>query len=67
MDNTMSRTASTLKPTVLLATMLFLVIAPQPDASDIAEMTANFIVPDQQAALMASDELAIPVHEEPLR
>jgi hypothetical protein len=32
------------KPTLLLATAIFLIIAPAPDPHDIAEITANFIV-----------------------
>ena len=33
-----------LKQTLLLATGIFLIIAPMPDADDIAELTSNFIV-----------------------
>ncbi len=43
--------------------MLFLIIAPEPDSKDIAEMTANFIVPDNHAVLLASDEQAESVQE----
>ena len=32
------------KQTLLLATAIFLMIAPAPDSHDIAEVTANFIV-----------------------
>ena len=42
-----------MKPTILLAVALFLISAPEPDASDIAEMTSNFIVPRESSSLMA--------------
>ena len=45
-----------MKSTILLALTLFLVSAPAPDSSDIAEMTSNFIVPQQTPGLLASDE-----------
>jgi len=45
-----------LKPTLVLTTLLFLIAAPTPDSRDIAEMTANFIVPVNQSGLMAADE-----------
>ena len=45
-----------LKPTLVLTTLLFLITAPTPDSRDIAEMTANFIVPANQSGLMAADE-----------
>ena len=45
-----------LKPTLVLTTLLFLIVAPTPDSRDIAEMTANFIVPVNQTGLMAADE-----------
>ena len=48
------------KLTLLLATALFLVSAPQPDSRTIAEMTANFIVPTDERALQAA-ELARPL------
>lgn len=32
------------KQTLLLATAIFLMIAPAPDSHDIAEITANFII-----------------------
>lgn len=44
-----------LKSTLILATLLFLIVAPEPDSNDIAEMTANLLVPDNHAALMAAD------------
>jgi len=49
-----------LKSALLLTILLFLIIAPEPDAKDIAKMTANFIVADHPAALVAS-ETNIPV------
>jgi hypothetical protein len=36
---------SFLKHTLLLTVALFLIMAPAPDAYDVKEMTANFIVP----------------------
>jgi hypothetical protein len=44
-----------LKSTLLLAILLFLIVAPEPDATDLAEMTSNLIVPDNHVVLMASD------------
>jgi hypothetical protein len=44
-----------LKSTLLLAIFLFLIIAPEPDAADIADITANLIVPQNYAVLMASE------------
>lgn len=46
-----------MKPTLLLATAIFLITAPAPDARDITEMSAGFIVPDAQTALMASESI----------
>lgn len=43
------------KPTLLLATALFLISAPQPDSRTIAELTHNFIVPVDERALQASE------------
>jgi len=45
-----------LKPTMILTTLLFLILAPAPDSRDIAEMTANFLVPTSQSVLLASDK-----------
>jgi len=53
-----------LKPTLVLTTLLFLLIAPAPDSRDFAEMTANFLVPDNHSGLMASSEPVIPAREE---
>jgi len=43
------------KLTLLLATALFLVSAPEPDSRTIAEMTRNFIVPVDERALQAAE------------
>ena len=45
-----------LKPTMILTTLLFLMFAPAPDSRDIAEMTANFLVPSNHSVLLASDK-----------
>jgi len=45
-----------LKETLILTTLLFLTFAPAPDSQDIAEMTANFVVPTNHSVLLASDE-----------
>ena len=45
-----------LKPTLLLALMLFLISAPSPDAQTVMEATHNFIVPKQELSLQASVE-----------
>lgn len=47
-----------MKSVVLLTIALFLISAPAPDARDVAEMTANFIVPTQEPGLQASQEPA---------
>ncbi len=47
---------SMLKPTLILATLLFLIVAPAPDSRDIAEMTADFLVPSNHSVLMAAEE-----------
>lgn len=44
-----------IKSTLLLATALFLISAPQPDSRTIAEMTGNFIVPTDERALLAAE------------
>lgn len=49
-----------MKSTLLLATALFLISAPEPDSNTIAEMTANFLVPQDERALLASDLVAGP-------
>ena len=45
-----------LKPTLILSTLLFLLVAPAPDSRDMAEMTGNFLVTDTHSGLMASAE-----------
>lgn len=49
------RDSTMLKPTLLLATALFLVCAPAPDAKVIAELSANFIVTNNHAARIAAE------------
>ena len=49
---------SSLKPILLLTALLFLIMAPAPDARDIAEMSANFLVVKSQQGLMAAEEPA---------
>ena len=44
-----------IKPTLLLALAFFMASAPNPDSDAVAEMTANFIVPQNQHALHASE------------
>ena len=43
-----------LKPTLVLSTLLFLLVAPAPDSRDLAEMTGNFLVVDNNSGLMAA-------------
>jgi hypothetical protein len=45
-----------LKPTLLLALLLFLISAPSPDAQTVMEATQNFIQPAQEVGLQASVE-----------
>ena len=47
---------ASVKSVVLLTIALFLISAPAPDSNDIAEMTANFIVPEQEPGLQASQQ-----------
>jgi len=44
------------KETLILTTLFFLMFAPAPDSRDIAEMTANFLVPTNHTVLLASDK-----------
>lgn len=53
-----------LKSTLILTTLLFLSIAPEPDSRDIAEISANFLVPATESGLMAAETLSPPVQEE---
>jgi len=48
-----------MKSTILLATTLFLISAPAPDSNDIAEMTSNFIVPENVPGLMAAEQAPV--------
>ena len=50
------REAQKVKPVILMAITLFLISAPAPDSSDIAEMTSNFIVPESVPGLQAGQE-----------
>jgi hypothetical protein len=50
MDKTM------LKSTLLLATLIFLIIAPEPDSKAITDMTANLVVAENHAVLLASEK-----------
>lgn len=54
---------SSLKPILLLTALLFLIMAPAPDASDIAEMSANFLVVKNTQGLMAAEETSEPTEE----
>ena len=45
--------AHSMKAVVLLALALFLTAAPTPTPTDVAELTANFIVPEQGMDLLA--------------
>ena len=53
---TNSQDDSMLKQALILTTLLFLMFAPVPDSRDIAEMTANFLVPTSHSVLLASDK-----------
>ena len=53
-----------LKSTLILSTLLFLSVAPEPDSRDIAEMSANFLVPATDTGLMAAENLSPPVQKE---
>ena len=50
-----------IKPTLILTTLLFLLIAPTPDSQDVAEMSANFLVLNNNLGLMASEVPVQPV------
>ncbi len=63
MENTRTQT-SMIKPTLVLTTLLFLLVAPAPDANDFSEMTANFLVMDNHSGLMASAKPITPVIED---
>ena len=55
-----------LKPILIMTTLLFLLVAPAPDSQDIAEMTANFLVLNNQPGLLASEETVQNVQKETL-
>lgn len=55
-----------LKPTLILTTLLFLLVAPAPDSRDFAEMSANFLITDNHSGLMASSEPVKSEQEETL-
>ncbi len=55
---------NSLKPILLLTALLFLLVAPTPDARDIADMSANFLIVENHQGLMASDEPTKPIEEE---
>ena len=52
-----------LKSTLILSTLLFLLAAPTPDSQDIAEMSANFLILNNNLGLLASE---VPVQPAPL-
>lgn len=52
-----------IKSTLILTTLLFLLIAPTPDSQDIAELSSNFLVLNNDLGLLASD---LPMRPEPL-
>ena len=45
-----------MKSTILLAMTLFLISAPAPNSNDIAQITSNFIVPEEIPGLLAAEE-----------
>ena len=56
--------ANSLKPTLILTALLFLLVAPAPDSRDIAEMTSNFLIARDNSGLMAAEEPAKPAEKE---
>ena len=58
--------ASMLKPTLILTSLIFLLVAPAPDSRDFAEMSANFLIPDNDFGLLASTEPVQSKQEETL-
>ena len=56
LKRTNSQDDSMLKPTLILTTLVFLIFAPVPDSRDIAELTANFLVPTSHSVLLASEK-----------
>jgi len=57
---------SMLKSTLILTSLLFLLIAPAPDSRDFAEISANFLIPDNDSGLLASTEPVQSKQEETL-
>lgn len=55
---------NSLKPVLLLTALLFLIMAPAPDAKDIAEMSGNFLIVKSPQGLMAAEESSKPAEEE---
>jgi hypothetical protein len=55
---------SSLKPILLLTSLLFLLAAPAPDARDIADMSANFLIAENHQGLMASETPTKTVEED---
>jgi len=57
---------SMLKQTLILASLIFLLVAPAPDSRDIAEISANFLVLGSNSGLLASPEPVQSKREETL-
>jgi hypothetical protein len=53
------REVTAMKSVILLTAALFLLSAPPPDAADIAEMTANFIVPESVPGSLNADQTPV--------
>jgi hypothetical protein len=45
-----------MKSTILLTIAIFLLSAPTPDSKTIAEMSAGFLLPNQNTGLLASED-----------
>lgn len=52
-----------MKSTILLTTALFLLSAPTPDSKTISEMSAGFLLANQNTGLMASENKLTPPAE----
>jgi len=65
--NSQATQVFTLKPTMILTTLLFLLVAPAPNSQDIAEITANFLIANNHSGLMASEKPLQFVQEEILK
>jgi hypothetical protein len=55
LNQTNSQDVNFPKLALILTTLLFLIIAPAPDSQDIAEMTADLLVPTNHSVLMADE------------